>query len=211
MKTIPLLVASLLIAANWAVGEGELNLDDPKVLEKILGEALSVEDGERRGPKREALFHEKNSQSPYTGWVKSIHENGKVFRLEHYKNGKPDGRHIQWSPKGHKSEEVHFKDGEPVMVIQYYYPSGKKQKETNYKDGQRNGLSIYWHEDGQKEWEGYFKDGKRDGLWIGYESSRKNVEGHYKEDKKHGMWTFWDEDGKMIKQVRYKDGKMVKE
>jgi len=42
MKTILLLVASLLVAATWAVAQEEPDLDDPKVRQKLLKEAVSL-------------------------------------------------------------------------------------------------------------------------------------------------------------------------
>jgi hypothetical protein len=50
MKTVLLLITSLLVATNWATADEEPDLDDPKVLAKILKEALLRDTLGERGP-----------------------------------------------------------------------------------------------------------------------------------------------------------------
>ena len=91
MKTILLLIASLLVTGNWVFADEEPNLDDPKVREKILKEAVLRDTLEERGPEGAKLFHASNRQTPYTGWCKRLYDNGKVKTLGHVRAGKADG------------------------------------------------------------------------------------------------------------------------
>jgi len=216
MKTISLLVASLLVAGNWAVGEGEPDLDNPKVREKILKEAVVFESLERRRPEgetlayRESLAYQAGKKTPYTGWAKRVYDNGQVEELSHFKDGRPDGLWTGWHENGRKASEAHFKDGKAKVTS--WHESGKKAGEKYFKDGTGEGLHTRWYDNGQKMQEAHYKDGKEDGLWTGWhKNGQKAHEVHFKNGKKDGPWTEWDEDGKVVKQTRYKDGVEVKE
>lgn len=102
------------------------NLDDPKVREKILGTAIESKSFEKRGPILNSLYHQAGEQSPYTGWMKRIYDNGKVAMLGHIRGGKREGPSARW------------------------HENGKKSEETNYKDGRGVGQWIRWDKDGVK-------------------------------------------------------------
>jgi len=67
MKMLPI----LLLCMALLVGYGD-DLDDPKILNKIIEEALDREKVQIRGPKGEKLAYAPNSHEPYTGWVKGF-------------------------------------------------------------------------------------------------------------------------------------------
>jgi len=80
MKTILLLITSLLVATNWVSADEAPNLDDPKVREKILKGALLRDTLEERGPEGAKLFYAPDNQQPPfprppvrpNGWLRGL-------------------------------------------------------------------------------------------------------------------------------------------
>ena len=129
-----------------------IDLDDKETRDKIIAEAI---DGNKlkkggRGQERKLLYA-PNEQTPYTGWVKSMHDDEQIEFLGQFKDGKQDGLMLTW----HKN--------------------GQKWREANFKDGKRDGLATEWDENGQKKAEGNFKDDKQDGRWIYYNGDGTEV------------------------------------
>ena len=85
---------------------------------------------------REGIRYLKDSDTPYTGKVFTLHENGQKMYEGNYKDGKPDGLSVSW------------------------HENGQKWSEGNWKNGKQEGLWVTWHENGQKEMEATYKDGK---------------------------------------------------
>ena len=85
---------------------------------------------------REGIYYFKDSDTPYTGKVYGLYENGQKKAEVNFKDGKRDGLELQW------------------------YENGQKQFEANFKDGKPDGLNLGWHENGQKKAEGNWKDDK---------------------------------------------------
>ena len=98
---------------------GDPDLDDPKALDKIAGDAVASEKLQQRGPDGEELSYAPNSQIPYTGWVKSMHKNGQVKALKHYKDGK-------------KECEFHYKDGKEDWILTMWDKDGNVYNELHY-------------------------------------------------------------------------------
>ncbi|MGI9241862.1 MAG: hypothetical protein ACR2RV_13750 [Verrucomicrobiales bacterium] len=69
-------------------GEERPDLSDPDVLQEILGEAILRDTLEKRGPEGAKLYYAPGSKTPYTGWAKRMHDNGKVKMVSHIKDGK---------------------------------------------------------------------------------------------------------------------------
>ena len=84
---------------------------------------------------REGIWYLKGLDTPFTGKVFSLHENGQKKYEGNFKDGKKDGISLGWQENGQKEFEEYYKDGKP--------------------DGQ----SVMWHKNGQKHTEGNFKDG----------------------------------------------------
>ena len=128
---------------------GDPDLDDPKALDKIAGDAVASEKLQQRGPDGEELSYAPNSQIPYTGWVKSMYENGQVKTLTHCKDGKPDGLWTWWHENGQKSWEQTYKDGKWDGLVTEWYENGQKRSEANWKDG-KLWTVVVWKPNGEK-------------------------------------------------------------
>ena len=140
-------------------GCGEPNLDDAETIDKILAEAIDEKKLQQRGEEGERLFYAPNEQSPYTGWVKDMHNNGQVESLGNYKDGKQDGLSTRWYENGQKSSETTFKGGLLDGLSTRWYENGQKSWQTIYKNGVPNGLRTRWYKSGQKNFEIISKEG----------------------------------------------------
>ena len=107
---------------------------------------------------REGINYLKGSDTPYTGKVFGLYENGKKKQEGNLKDGKMDGSWVYWYENGQKDGEGNFKDGKPDGLLLGWYENGQKMIEENRKDGKYDGLTVYWHENGQKREETNYKD-----------------------------------------------------
>ena len=78
---LALITALGLVVTNWATADEDPNLDDPKVREVILKEAVLLGSLERRGPDGEKLFYQRGAAKQYTGWTKQFHDHRQVKLL----------------------------------------------------------------------------------------------------------------------------------
>ena len=126
------------------IGCGEPNLDDPKVREKIIAEAINFDSLQtRRAPSGEELRYAPNQEQPYTGWVKGERV------LQQYQNGIPNGIYISW------------------------YRNGQNSKKGTYRNGQKNGVWTEWRENGQRDSEGIYKNNVQNGMWSYWDEKRQ--------------------------------------
>ena len=209
MKILVLLFTAILCAASSGnscpegddsvVLSGESSADSTKPAppespgEKPSPPSLSDADVERL--QKEAVYFESleerndlvyQDDKPYSGWVKQIHDSGRIEGLGHLKDGKQDGLWAEWHENGQKSEEATYKDGKP------------------------NGLRIGWHENGQKAHAGTFKDGEQVGLWTEWhQNGQKAEEGTYKDSEEDGPWKYWHPDGHKNCEIIFKNGEEV--
>ena len=91
--------------------------------------------------KRQGLFYEINTTTPFTGRTVSYHQNGQLRSKANYKNGKYDD------------------------LREIYFENGQLKSKENYKNGKYDGFWESYHENGELEFKGNYKDGKKDGLW----------------------------------------------
>ena len=165
------------------------DLSDSKQLAKVLGLAMPVEripvttkDGER-------VLYLADRNTPFTGWSKKLHANGKIDDLIHYKNGKQDGPWNRWYDNGQRQYDFMMKQGKmmsgvgwkptgepsPTKIINGtgpcvgYHVNGRKRFEGMRVKGELEGIVTYWYANGAKYWERHFRNGKSNGPakeWI---------------------------------------------
>ena len=175
--------------SNQSSGEvAKINLDDPETRKKIIAEAIGGNKLQLRDNKGDELAYAPNEQKTYSGWEKEMHDNGTIWWLSQWKDGKKDGLWTWWHGNGKKSMEQNYKNGKRDGVETDWFENGQKELEANYKDGKQDGLETGWYQNGQKEYEGNWKDGKQDGLWV-----------------------FYNEDGTEKSRLSFKDGEEVEE
>lgn len=79
------------------------------------------------------LLYKKGSSKPYSGILKSYHENGKVKTINDIKNGQVYGIEKRYYETGELQTEILTKDGE-YSVVTEYYKNGNINKVFDFKD-----------------------------------------------------------------------------
>ena len=135
MNSVPfilIIVTMPLLLGGCGVEEPvvEVKPEEPVAETKPELEGVNWDELERRG----IIWYLKGSDTPYTGKVYGLHENGQKLKEGGYKDGKHEGLWTRW------------------------HENGKKESETNYKKGKRDGLLVAWHENGHKWLEENYKD-----------------------------------------------------
>ena len=126
-------------------------------------------------------------------------ENGKLTHVEHYKDGKLDGKSEFYNENGKLMSVFHFKAEELDGKWENYYESGKLMGVGYFKDGKEDGKWESYYESGKLMGVGYFKDGKEDGKWENYyESGKLMGVWRYIDGKLYGKRELYDENRKLI-------------
>ena len=107
---------------------------------------------------RGGVMYLLNEETPFSGFSKSVYENGQKKMEYNWKDGKPDGLWTDWHENGQKRHERNYKD-DKFMSAEVWKPNGEKCPVTNLKDG--NGVWVLYNEDGTEEYRFTYKDGER--------------------------------------------------
>ena len=217
-----------LFVALLMVGCGEsIDLDDKETREKIIAEAIDWDEI----VKRDQRVYDANDQTPLTGWVKMVHDNGQVGFLGLFNDGKLILA-LAWKPDGGLCPVTKIdEDGNGIVVS--YDKDGAYVSRTTYKNGEEVETVVDWSKlqgsrfgkkylhntpftgraesfygNGQKKFERNHKDGKEDGLYTSwYENGQKRNEWIKKEGIYHGPLTRWYENGQKELEANYKVSK----
>jgi antitoxin component YwqK of YwqJK toxin-antitoxin module len=183
--------------------------DKPEVVSKIAGKALFSSEARLRGEKGKQLVYPRDGKTPLTGWIKRLHDNGRLESLKHYAGGKEDGPFIAWYADGAPLLTGLHKKGQRHGCWRWRYENGQLEGERHYRNGLHIGHWAGWHENGQKKWQHHYnEDGKQEGAGTGwYQDGQKSDEYHYKDGKKHGVFTRWRKDGSKESETHYKEDK----
>ena len=96
--------------------------------------------------------------SDYTGWVRSVYDNGQIEWLTQYKDGKKDGLATVWTDNGQKVSELTWEDDDKLMTAVAWKPNGEKCPVTNVVNG--NGVKVWYNNDGTEIYRLTYKDGE---------------------------------------------------
>ena len=156
MKKLLTALFVALLMAGCGGGEDSTDLDDPTTLDKRIAEAIDRKKLEWRGEFPELVAYAEDQQTPYTGWVKTMHDNGQIAMLGQRKDGKQDGPGTCWYPNGQKTWERTYKDDKIVTAVGWK-PNGEKS-DTKVVNG--NGVVVSYNNDGTEYRRWTFKDGE---------------------------------------------------
>jgi len=120
--------------------------------------------------------------------VTNYFSNGQQKLEATWKNGKLEGKTIQW------------------------FSNGQKQFEGNYRNGKRDGLWTSWKENGKKRQNQYFKneDGIQEIQWTWWhENGQMAQRWDEVNGKTIGKLIEWYEDGQKKRELAYKDGELI--
>ena len=183
-----------------------IDLDDNKTRYKIIAEAINWDNLQKRGTKGEELYYAPSDQTPYTGWAKTMHDNGQIWSLIQMKNGKLDGLGSSWHDNGQKEWEATFKDGKESGPFTIWYENGNKSDEMHFSEGKQDGPYARWYMTGQMRFQGVYSKGLliTDAGWKpdGQRNKTHVVDGT-------GMSFRYYENGQKQEEVFFKDGKLL--
>ena len=132
-------------------------MDDNETRKRIITEAIDSKKLEWRVEEGEELAYAPNQQTPYAGWVKRMRDDGQIWLLTKYTDGKKDGPSTWWYNNGQKRHEETYKDGRLITAI-VWRPNGEKCPDTNVVKG--NGVWVLYNEDGTEFVRHTYKDGE---------------------------------------------------
>jgi len=120
-------------------------------------------------------------QIHHFGVYKEWHPNGKLRKLQHYKEGKEHGVCLKWWPNGklwHKKECI---NGELLGQRQLWYKNGQLKWNASYSASNKvHGSCTWYHANGQLR-----------------------SKAQYKNDQLHGEYRFWTKSGRVNSQGFY--------
>jgi antitoxin component YwqK of YwqJK toxin-antitoxin module len=103
-------------------------LDDPETVDELIPKAVYENSLRYRRKAADGLYGDGTKgetigrqaytnttayldESPFTGWMKKVWDNGEIRHLSQFKNGKQDGPSFSWYENGQKSEESYWTAG----------------------------------------------------------------------------------------------------
>ena len=136
---------------------------------------------------------------------------GQLCAIQNYKNGKLNGKCVNWIEFGMKEEE-YYKDGKRDGQYEAFYHGGQKFIECEYKNDKLEGKFKEWYDSDQIKLECTYKDGNRDGIYREWhENGQKIMECHYKDGKLDGKCQQWTPSGDKYVTCIYKNNKKDKQ
>jgi antitoxin component YwqK of YwqJK toxin-antitoxin module len=198
-----------------------LDLDDNETLNRIIAEATNgndLKEHEDEGLTYTINGIDESKKTFFSGWAKERYENGQLYSLVQFKDGKMEGLWKKWNNQGLKQLEGRTRNGK-LMSCKSWRPNGEKCPLTNLKNG--NGIVISYDSNGSEEGRWSYSNGelKRTLTMTKrfYDTGMLRGEGlaYEKEgnSKRHGLWTIWYEAGQeweetiLKKSIRYAEGK----
>ena len=101
-------------------------------------------------------------EKPKNGLSTNFYINSKQKKSEgEYKDGKQEGRWIEWWINGQKMSEGNYKDGKKDGNWTWWFMECGNQCVGEYKDGSEVGNWVWWDENGERIFSGDYKDGKK--------------------------------------------------
>ena len=104
--------------------------------------------------KKQGLYYEINTTTPFTGTTVSYHKNGNLSAKVNYKDGQLHGLSEEYYQSGQLSGLINYKDGPENYILEVYYESGQLKIKGYVKDGKHHGV-----------WEIYYENGELEAIW----------------------------------------------
>ena len=189
----------LLPSAGWGGEDFSTHgaYPDPCVIEAIAAKAVHRKsllwkdvDGHDVAcfPNRETLF---------SGWRKTVLENGYAGMLTRFEQGKFDGPSFELYSNGLKKWEDFWRDGELNGTYTWWYENGKKKLQGVRRNGLTEGKLTRWYSNGRVKWEQTYENDRLNGPFTTwYRSGRKKCDAIYR-DNQWTSFVLWCPDGDM--------------
>jgi antitoxin component YwqK of YwqJK toxin-antitoxin module len=158
--------------------------------------------------------HQKMEEGEYVDGVRQgkwtlWHDNGKIRRVESFRNGKLEGSWKQYRDDGTLESEQSFRnnlrDGKWVM----YDSTGKRvEAQVEYKAGAFDGARTYYYNENDVKNLVTAEKLTKDQATALLEKPQKKLEEHFKDGQPDGDVTTWWPNGKTESTAHYKDGRL---
>src|SRR6056297_1643129 len=99
-------------------------------------------------------------------WVHYNENNGKLIKVNYYKEGKKYGYQYAFHDKGHLYNVAFYKNDTTISKFMNWYSNGILnfiEYYTNY--GTLSDSTKVWYKTGQLKQKGFYNNGKRDSIW----------------------------------------------
>lgn len=139
-------------------------------------------------------------------------QEGSLFKISHYLNGKLHGPSLFYGKNQELLAEEWYFDGVKQGKALLFYQSGKVYALLKRKDGKKEGDQVYFFESGIMRSKIHFKNDLLEGSSEFYfPSGQKKREFSFKEGKQEGPEKMWNENGVLIFSGEFQEGKPIKE
>jgi antitoxin component YwqK of YwqJK toxin-antitoxin module len=189
----------------------KIDLGDPET-QKIIAEAIDFKNLQNRGEAAEELEYVLYQKKPYSGWAKEMWDNGQIYALSQYKDGKKDGLETHWYRNGQKqwdagSGEV-LDDPETLDKIIAeaidYEKLQRRQSEEAIAYDTRRGWGFGTLAYAPNKQTPYSRWGK-----TMYYNRQIRMLSQFKDGRQTGLSRTWYENGQKESERTYKDGKVM--
>lgn len=125
----------------------------------------------------------------FSGMSYAFHENGQLYKIQFFLDGKQVGVEHRWYGSGEKWVESEFKNGKPHGQMRMWYPNGQVKFLKHYNMGKAHGEFWGWHPNGvvsdyhvfdgdrQSIYRSYIADGKPFYNFVYTEEGRQGLQG----------------------------------
>jgi len=144
-----------------------------------------------------------SADSLKTGESKAFDDDGDLFDLSNYQDGKLEGKRTIYYKDGATDTEENYVNNVLVGEYKQYYKNGNLMQTGNYSAGVLEGKVVSYYEDGSKRESVTFADNTEEGPFIEYhENGKKHWEGTYRNgDNEYGLLVEYDSLENVIKKM----------
>ena len=164
---------------------------------------------------RQDIMYKINTTTPFTGRSTDYYENGQLWSISNYKNGKCHGQQESYFENGQLYDIFACKNGDLHGFYEEYYINGQleyrgyweyqellgrpERYDINGKDISNDSFVKYFH-NGNIHSEGNYKDGREHGRVVFYHQNKQgqhHLIWNFKNGERHGFSDSFTEDGKL--------------
>ena len=143
-------------------------------------------------------------------WV--YFEDGQLYILENYKDGRLDGERYEYYPTGELKECAEYIDGLLDGRLQKFDIQGRLREECDYYQGQKHGCDISYFANQRIQRLYLYTHGQPDGTCTEkYENGRLKEQHFYQKGILHQKSEFFNEQGVLERKILYHQGNKLYE
>lgn len=165
--------------------------------------------------KRDNLYFEKFTNTPFTGQVDEGLFRGKISK------GLREGEWFSYYKDGQLRNRSNWLDGRKDGKWISYHENGQRREKGSYKTGLKFGWWRGYHQNGEIAYKGEYLDlegfkcrnslncegGYKIGIWVEYyDNGQISYKGEYRDGKQNGTWISYQKNGQVYSRGDFVDG-----